>query len=223
MILSLPTQELYEYVNVQTMMYFPDKCTRGGDRNAFNLALERLEYCFMHISTKGYQENGQARFYHLHMDQYSAFLYYYANSIWKLKGNTAFADKLILLNRALSGMWVSYKNNLPDIFLLAHPVGSVLGNANYANYLVVLQNVTVNTVEKVKDNLSYNIGEGCFLSAGAKIVGDVNIGDWCTVGVNTVLHNRNLPDNTLAYNDSNGGLVVKSHDNHHIMSRFFMI
>ena len=133
MILSLPTQELYEYVNAQTGMYFPDGCTRGGDRGAFDLALERLEYCFSHISTKGYQENGQARFYHLHMDQYSAFLYYYANSIWKLEGNTAFADKLILLNRALSGMWFSYKNNLPDIFLFMHPVGTVLGNANYSD------------------------------------------------------------------------------------------
>lgn len=223
MILSLPTQELYEYVNAQTGMYFPDGCTRGGDRGAFNLALERLEYCFSHISTKGYQENGQARFYHLHMDQYSAFLYYYANSIWKLEGNTAFADKLILLNRALSGMWCSYKNNLPDIFIFVHPVGTVLGNANYSNYLVVLQNVTVNTVREIKGNLSYNIGKGCFLSAGAKIVGNVNIGDWCTVGVNTVLHNRILEDNTLAFNDSNGDLVVKSHDNHHIISRYFTI
>lgn len=30
MILSLPTQELYEYVNAQTRMYFPDECKRGG-------------------------------------------------------------------------------------------------------------------------------------------------------------------------------------------------
>ena len=134
----------------------------GGDRGAFNLALERLEYCFSHISTKGYQENGQARFYHLHMDQYSAFLYYYSNSIWKLEGNTAFADKLILLNRALSGMWFSYKNNLPDIFLFMHPVGTVLGNANYSDYLVVLQDVTVNTIEDAKGNFKLISVKGVF-------------------------------------------------------------
>ena len=61
------------------------------------------------------------------------------------------------------------------------------------------------------------------MSAGAKIVGKSSMGDWCTVGVNTVLHNRNLPDHTLAFNDSNGDLVVKSHDNHHIISRYFTI
>ena len=223
MILSLPTQELYEYVNAQTGMYFPDGCTRGGDRGAFDLALERLEYCFSHISTKGYQENGQARFYHLHMDQYSAFLYYYANSIWKLEGNTAFADKLILLNRALSGMWFSYKNNLPDIFLFMHPVGTVLGNANYSDYLVILQDVTVNTIEDAKGNFRLNIGKGCFLSAGAKIVGNSSIGDWCTVGVNTVLHNKILPDNNLAYSNTEGKLIIQQHDNSHIISKFFLM
>ena len=30
MILSLPTQELYEYVNAQTGMYFPDDVHGGG-------------------------------------------------------------------------------------------------------------------------------------------------------------------------------------------------
>lgn len=223
MILSLPTQELYECIDAQTRNYFPDKSALGGDKRAFNLALERLEYCFQHILVKGYQENGQARFYHLHMDQYSAFLYYYANSIWKLAGNTAFADKLILLNRALSGMWFSYKNNLPDVFLFMHPVGTVLGNANYSDYLVVLQNVTVNTIEGVDGNFQLNIGKGCFLSAGAKIIGNSSIGDWCTVGVDTVLHNNPLADNNLAYNDSNGRLVVKPHENLHIMNKCFLI
>ena len=42
-------------------------------------------------------------------------------------------------------MWCSYKNNLPDIFVFMHHVGTVLGNANYSDYLVALHNVTVNT------------------------------------------------------------------------------
>ena len=101
MILSLSTQELYEYINGQVEMYFPDKSMVKGDRRSFDLALERLEYCFKHISLKDYQKNGVVQFYHLHMDQYSTFLYYYANSIWKNGGSKIFADKLVLLNRAL--------------------------------------------------------------------------------------------------------------------------
>lgn len=223
MILSLSRHELFEYINGQTEMYFPDKCIQGGDNRAFDLALDRLEYCFQHIKVKGYQEDGQAKFYHLHMDQYSAFLYYYANSIWKLGGNTAFADKLILLNRALSGMWFSYKNNLPDIFLFVHPVGTVLGNANYSDYLVVLQNVTVNTMVNETGNLQPNIGKGCYLTAGAKVIGNGRIGDWCTVGVDTVLHNTPLSNKNLAYNDANGKLIIKEHDNLHIMRELFVL
>lgn len=223
MILSLSTQELYESINGQVEMYFPDKSMVKGDRRSFDLALERLEYCFKHISLKDYQQNGEVQFYHLHMDQYSTFLYYYANSIWKNGGSKIFADKLVLLNRALSGMWCSYKNNLPDIFLLGHPVGTVLGNANYSNYLVVLQNVTVNTIRDVEDKWLLNIGKGAYLSAGAKIIGNSSIGDWCTVGVNTVLHNKLLPDNHLAYNDSDGKLIILKHDNTRIIEDFFIL
>lgn len=60
---------------------------------------------------------------------HSAFLYFYANSIWKLGNDTTLSDKLIVLNRALLGMWCSYKNHLPNIFVFGHPVGTVLGNA----------------------------------------------------------------------------------------------
>lgn len=157
------------------------------------------------------------------MDQYSTFLYYYANSIWKLGGEKVFADKLILLNRALSGMWCSYKNNLPDIFLFGHPVGTVLGNANYSDYLVVLQNVTVNTMEDDKGNRVLDIGKGCYLSAGATIIKNSTIGDWCTVGVNTTLHDTSLLDGQLAYMDKEGKLNIKRYDNSSLLSQCFYI
>lgn len=223
MILSISQQELFEYVGRQVNTYFPDKCTLGGDKRAFDLALERSEYCFQNMKVRGYNENGQAKFYHLHMDQYSTFLYYYANSIWKLGGETVLADKLVLLNRALSGIWCSYKNNLPDIFFIMHPVGTVLGNANYSNYLVVLQNVTVNTIEDENGNLALNIGKGCFLSVGAKLIKKSTIGDWCTVGENTVLRDTPLLDGQLAYTDREGRLNIKQYDNSNILSQYFYI
>ena len=32
---------------------------------------------------------------------------------------------------------------MPDIFLLVHPPGSVIGNAEYSNFLTVYQNCTI--------------------------------------------------------------------------------
>ena len=223
MILSLSRDELFSYVTKQAEMYFPDKRATEGDKRAFNLALERVEYCFGHIKTRGYHDKREPFFYHLHMDQYSTFLYYYANSIWKLDGNKTFADKLVLLNRALSGMWCSYKNNLPNVFLLMHPVGTVLGNAFYSDYLVVLQNVTVNTMLDSGGNLSLHVGKGTFLGAGSSVIGNSNIGDWCTLGVGAILRNRSLPSGYLACKDDDGVLQVKEYDNSKIIQSYFYI
>ncbi len=40
---------------------------------------------------------------------------------------------------------MTYKCKLPKIFVFYHAVGSVIGNADYSDYLVVFQNVTINT------------------------------------------------------------------------------
>lgn len=86
-----------------------------------------------------------------------------------------------------------------------------------------MQNVIVNTVDIYQENLKPHIGKGCYFSAGAKIIGKVEIGDWCTPGGNTVLHNQQLKDSCLAYTDSNGTLNIREHDNHHLLKCAFDI
>ena len=56
------------------------------------------------------------------------------------------------LIRYISGMFVSYKCNLPDIFIFYHAVGSVIGNAEYSDFLVIFQNVTINTGDRINGN-----------------------------------------------------------------------
>lgn len=205
---SLSKYELMEYVKKQLNFFFPDG-KLYFDKNvesAMDFALQRCEYCFKHILVKGYSDKGSAFFYHLNSDQYAQFLWYFANSLWKYDCNKDICDKLILLNKLLNGVWISYKNNLPDIFLLTHPVGTVLGNAQYSDYLVVSQNVTVNTSSKLK------IGRGCFIAAGAKIIGDEEIGDNVSIGVDTCVYKKSIPKNHLVYRDSDGTMKFISRD-----------
>lgn len=169
-----------------------------------DLALERLEFCFKHIVVPGYNKNNMPYFYHLHSDQYCTFLYYLANSLWKLSGNKPLCDKLILLNRSLHGIWISYKGELPAVFLLSHPLGSVLGNASYSDFLVVAQNVTVNTASDAAGNKKPVLGKGLYLSVGAKIIGDQPIGDRVTIGVDTCVYKREIPADHIVYRDENG-------------------
>lgn len=105
---------------------------------------------------------------------FSVFVFF-SNSLWRLTENEELCSKLILLNRDLSGCWFSFKATLPDIFILVHPVGSVIGHRNvtFSDYLVILQNVTINGLP----DSSLKLGKGLFMGAGAKIIGGGQIGN----------------------------------------------
>jgi len=170
--LSLSKEDLQYYITQQIEYRFPDRKARFDFKDSVNSAafeegLERTENCFKHIKVRGYEtinSRGEAETYfnHLHMDQYSQFLYYFSNSLWKREGNLDLCSKLILLNRDLSGCWFSFKADLPEIFILVHPVGSIIGHVNveFQDYLVIMQNTTINSQP---EPYSLKLGKGLFL------------------------------------------------------------
>lgn len=204
-------EELYEYVINQMEYLFPDKYNMKGNDviSAFNQGLERLENCFKYISFPAYcDKSGQTHFSHLHADQYAQFLYFFSNSLWNISQNKIVCDKLLLLNRALHSIFISYKGVLPDIFFLGHPIGTILGNANYSNYLVVFQNVTVNTSTSDKGKAAPQLGEGLFLAAGAKIIGNKKVGNRVSVGVDAVVYDKEIPDDTVVIKNDDGSVLI---------------
>lgn len=210
--LSLNKDELKRYVKNQLDVFFPDgHSMEGKDIDiAFELGLERLEYCFKHLSFPAYCDDmGQTYFSHLHADQYGQFLYYFSNSLWKTSENKGICDKLMYLNRVLNNFFFSYKGKLPDIFFLGHPVGTVLGNAVYSDFLVVLQNVTINTSADPDGNPAPVLGKGLFLGAGAKIIGNKKVGDRVSVSVDTVVYDKEIPDDKIVITNDRGEILVK--------------
>ena len=211
MILSLEKEVLQKYLIRQVDYRFPDGNSQFDFKDtmvsrAFNEGLERTENCFSHICVRGYEKNGECYFNHLHMDQYSQFLYFFSNSLWKLTENEELCSKLILLNRDLSGCWFSFKATLPDIFILVHPVGSVVGHRNvtFSDYLVILQNVTINGLP----DSALKLGKGLFMGAGAKIIGGGQIGNRVSIGAGTVVKNPEVSNDSIVYRDSNTGAVM---------------
>lgn len=202
--LSLPTSDLKRYVATQLATFFPDGIVfDGADVDAaLALALERMEFCFRHITKPGYNHEGEVTFSHLHSDQYCKFLYWLANSLWHQSQNRPLCDKLTVLNRTLNSVFLSYKVKLPDIFYLEHAIGTVLGHANYANYMVVLQNVTVNT-----GDLTFE--PGVYLSAGASLIGSMTIGARSSIGPDTRVFNRDIPADSVVFSDDAGALQIR--------------
>ncbi len=208
---SLSKSELMDYISSQLDHLFPDKYKFQGDDvcSALNLALERTEFCFKHITLNGYTDQNGAVFSHLHSDQYSQFLFFLSNSLWNISQNKPISDKLIYLNKALNGLFYSYKCKLPNIFLFGHPVGTIIGNAVYSDFLVIFQNVTINTDSDEDGNPAPVLGKGLFLAAGAKIIGNKPIGDRVSLGVNALVHQRSVPDDYVVIHQSNGEMKYK--------------
>lgn len=208
--LSLSRDELRDYIGKQLDHFFPDGNTmrgRGDDIDrALDLALDRTEHSFSRTAVRGYSDgHGTAQFSHLHSDQYAQFLYYFSNSLWKLSENKPVCDKLICLNKALNGYFFSYKCGLPDIFVFIHSVGSIIGNAEYDDFLVILQNVTINTGEERPPKL----GKGVYLAAGAKIIGHQPVGDRTSIGVDALIYDQAIPADKVVERAPNGEIVVR--------------
>lgn len=208
---SLTSIKLSDYVANQFSNYFPDDLVRGVHLKRYvDLALDRVEYCFAHINHKYYSINGEPCFNHLHTDQYSIFLYFLSNSIFQMGEEIDLASKAYCLNKALHAIDVFYEVELPEIFFLEHPLGTVLGRAKYSNYLCVYQRVNVGgNVEEVYPKLA----EGVILHGGSAIIGNCIIESNCWLSVGTLVMDQNIPSDSVVFGSSPDVIIKPTNRN----------
>lgn len=210
--MTLPVDRLVAYLHQQLTAIYPDgDGARPDDVRRFVVpALERVETCFSANAAKGFGPAGSARFNHRHSDQYAIFLYYVANTAFRLAPGDPVAEKAYGLNKFLHGVDAYFEVELPDVFLLVHPVGTVLGRASYGEYFCCYQNVTVGS------NLSGDkpaIGPGVVLFGGSRVIGKTRIGANCMVSTGAVLIDQHVPDDSLIFGTTPGNVVKPSRRN----------
>ncbi len=187
----------------------PSQFCGGGVREAFNQALDRTEECFRVIAYPGYHnEKGMTTFSHLHGDQYATFIWFLSNSLYRNTDEKTACDKLLQLNKLLNNVFISYKCGLPDHFLLIHPIGTILGNANYSDFLVVRQGVTVNTAHDKEGNPAPYLGRGLNFGAHAKIFGNASVGDRVSIGAGAMIYQTEVPDDHVVISKE-GKVIVR--------------
>jgi len=202
--LTLSKEDLQAYVIHQACHFFPDNRLSLGDKlfnRSFNLALERTEYCFKHIALNSYHHKGTTFFSHLHSDQYTLFLWFLSNSIWKEYESAEVASKFFYLNKALNGVACMYDAGMPDIFLIVHGGGVVLGKAVYSDFFVCYQGCTVGAINGVYPV----IGKGVAMAPQSSVIGDCRIGDHVTIGNQALLRNTDLNSGSLYYRHTDTG------------------
>ena len=182
--LSLNKADLAQYVRKQFENAFPDGADLGELPKFVELALGRVEHCFSRVRLKGFFADGQARFSHWHCDQYAIFLYYLANTAFRERPGHPIADKAYALNKALHALDAFYEVQLPDVFAVQHPVGTVLGRASYSDYFICYHNCTVGAN---LDNDYPSFGRGIVMYGGSRVIGKTAVGDNSFVSTGAII------------------------------------
>ena len=197
MIQSLDTMALTRYVVRQLNNLLPDSEVDAQAMALFvEKAMKRTEYCFSRINDKYFFDGRHVRFNHLNTDQYAMFLYYLSNTIWLEEKDDELASKVYYLNKALNGLDAFYEVNLPDIFLLVHPIGTVLGRGEYKDYFVAYQRVTVGGNIDLEHPV---LGKGIAMYGGSALIGNCKIGDNCLISTGTIVMESNIPQDMVVF------------------------
>jgi len=169
--------------------------------------LERCEYCFKHTQNKYYSQKNLTYFNPFHSGQYSIFLYFLSSEIFHLGEETrTLADRIYYLNKCMNGLDLLYEVNMPRIFFLDHPVGSVIGRATFGDYFAFSQNCTVGNN---KGEFPV-IGDGVSMQSGAKIVGKCKVGDNVIISANSYVKDVDIPSNSIVFGSSPNLILKKN-------------
>lgn len=206
---TLNSNELIVYLNKQLDNVFPDGKSNDKLSKYTTSSIERVEHCFKHIKSKYYNNGIEINFNHLNSDHYSMFLYFVSNEAYK-DGNELYYQKCSMLNKILFSIDLYGHIDMPNIFLLVHPIGSIIGRADLSDYLVIYQGVTIGGVKK--DNIIHypKIGKNVICYSNTSIIGNSIIGNNVILGAGTNLVNEVIENNKTVVREKS---KLKSKDN----------
>lgn len=99
------------------------------------------------------------------------------------------------LNKALHGLDLYHGIELPAIWGVEHPVGSVMGRAVYGDRFFFYQGCTIGGSGGAYPRL----GTDVIMYSNSKILGDSVIGNRVILSANTYVIKKNIPDNSIVF------------------------
>jgi serine O-acetyltransferase len=192
---SLSQDALALYISKLVNTHFPDANEVDSSliREHLPHALDRLATCMAGIHRKYFNDGKRVVFDHMNSDHMAMFLYLLGNTIWNDSGSEAIPTKLFYLNKVMNSVDLYFTVKMPEVFFLVHPVGSVIGNAHYGNYVAIYQGCTVGAVDGV-----YPVfGDGTILYAGATVLGQTVCGDDVVFAARSFIINGKVPAHSI--------------------------
>ncbi len=218
MTLSLPLPRLAAYIARQINTFFPDgeDITDGQVQPLLEAAAAELGEGLSRFHNAYFWRGGQVHLDHLHGDQYLLLLYRLGHHA-ALAGpaRRGLMDKCYLLNKALHGLDIYPQVSLPAACWLAHPVGTVLGRADYRGPLMTMQGCTIGN----KSGGYPVIGSHVVLCARTTLLGACEIGDRVCFGAGSLVLDEKIPSDSTVVGRSPNLRVIPRRAN--LISRVF--
>ena len=170
-------------------------------------ALEQMNKNYSMAASKQRYRDGNMVFDPMYTGTWAIFLYKLSRLLF-LEGNNKEAECIYYLNKVLHSVDWFYQTELPLHFMAEHLLGSVLGRAQYSDYLFVYQGTTIGGNRK-GDVLYYpKVGENVVLYANATVLGNTSIGNKVIISANTYIINENIPNNCIVFGHS-PNIIIK--------------
>ncbi len=211
MITTSKKSQLFDLIINQLNYFFNDKrkIKKKEINQPLNEALDRTINCFSNINNPYYYDKNKKKiiFNHLNSDHLATFLYFLSNSCFKNKKHISICDKIYYLNKILNSIDLYYEVKMPEIFLLVHPVGTVLGRAEYSNFLIVYQGVNVGSNKNFYPRFSKYVT----LRPSTTVLGNSYLQQNSEMAAGSVIIDKKLKKNSIYFgNPKNFSIKTKT-------------
>lgn len=188
--LAIPPERIGALVarQLSNLFEFDAECEAAPLALAVSGALDDVSVCFRPARNKYFSRGGRPWFDPFHSGQNTIFLYFVSRRLAKA-GEIGLADRCYYLNKALNAVDLYHAVEMPAVFGLDHPVGSVIGRAAIGAGFFFCQNCTVGSSRGVFPV----IGREVTLFANATVIGASTIGDRSILGAGTLVIDQEIP------------------------------
>lgn len=214
MVFTIPKEDILSQLLMQLRShFFISEEEESVIKSRYDYALRACKENFSHSDNKYYwiEEDGLkvCRFNPYHAVQYMIFLYYLSNDIYKNANIGQLCDKIYYLNKIFHSVDLFYAVELPAHFGAEHPLGVVMGRAQYSNGFFFYQGCTVGGTRDMQGNLYYPvIGKSVHMYSNSSILGKCHIGNNVNIGAGCIVKNQDVPDNCTVFGQS-PNLIIK--------------
>lgn len=139
-----------------------------------------------------------------HSGKYAILLYCLSRELFLRDGNGERAEKIYYLNKILNSVDIYYEVNMPTVWGVEHPIGSVLGRAAYGNKFFFYQGCTVGG----SGGAYPHIGDGVVMYSHSKLLGKSHTGNNVIFSANSYVIDQNIPSNCIVFGQGRD-IVIK--------------